>query len=249
MGTNTLDSQVSKTVITTTDLNQFKTALTGAIVPRNASGVPQDLQGDLGSSAYRWQNAYVDKYYIGDPADNNYITSDVSGNIFIYRNSILMMTIASTGFNGSSLTNASVARTKLEAVGQQVSGSSGTWSSTAAAFTDVANHSVSLTTVGRPIILSLKAASTNSYIRVFDTAGTGTTCSATIRYDVGGSPTTATQLGIGGAAGALYSEYSPGAFYFLYHPSASTYTIKTQVAVTTGSTLTIKDCSLVAYEL
>lgn len=58
MGTNTLTT-IAGPGIDDDDLNQLKTAMSGAIVPRNSSGVPTDLGANFGTSTYPWKKIYA----------------------------------------------------------------------------------------------------------------------------------------------------------------------------------------------
>jgi hypothetical protein len=59
MGDNTLNTAIEGTVIPVSDVNKFKTAMTGDIVPRNASGVATDQAGSNGTSVYAWFKSWV----------------------------------------------------------------------------------------------------------------------------------------------------------------------------------------------
>jgi len=59
MGTNNLVTKSNGEVINVTDPNQYKEALIGDIVPRNASGVPEAGAGDAGTSSYPFSSVYI----------------------------------------------------------------------------------------------------------------------------------------------------------------------------------------------
>lgn len=59
------------------------TALGLDFVPRNASRVPTDIVGSLGTSALRWLRTYSTEYFIGDAANNLKIYEPSSGIIRI----------------------------------------------------------------------------------------------------------------------------------------------------------------------
>ena len=70
MGTNTLTPIAGGTVVIA-HVNDIHTALIGDIVPRNASGVPEDLAGSLGTPSLQWlegrfKSIFVDGKGIGD---------------------------------------------------------------------------------------------------------------------------------------------------------------------------------------
>jgi YVTN family beta-propeller protein len=66
MGLNTLSSRSDLQTIVAEWFNDIKTLLCIDIVPRNISGVPTDSAGSLGSSTYRWKDAYFSgAVYVG----------------------------------------------------------------------------------------------------------------------------------------------------------------------------------------
>lgn len=79
MGTNNFQTKNPGDIISADDPNQYKIGLDGDVVPRNASGVPTDQAGSLGSSTYSWLNGFFRKIFPGNPANNHTITSDSNG--------------------------------------------------------------------------------------------------------------------------------------------------------------------------
>ncbi len=65
MGTNTLIGVNDGDVISENDLNQYRTALSGHLVPRNSAGVAVNEAGDLGTSSIRWKNVRAESF-LGD---------------------------------------------------------------------------------------------------------------------------------------------------------------------------------------
>lgn len=58
MGTNNLAARTDGQTVQSDDVNQYRNALIGDAVPRNASGSPQASQGNLGTASLPWQNVY-----------------------------------------------------------------------------------------------------------------------------------------------------------------------------------------------
>lgn len=85
MGTNTIPSATSGSVIPNTDHNSLVQALLEDFVPRNANRSPEDVAGQLGSSIYRWLRAYIKEYYIGTAGNNLKIYEGANGEIWIER--------------------------------------------------------------------------------------------------------------------------------------------------------------------
>lgn len=155
------------------------------------------------------------------PASQSFVTVDTSGNISGYA------PIA----NG-------ITRSNLAAVGQQVSLSSGNFSTTSESAVAVTHLSVSITTSGRPVMVMVQpdgvgaaffsAASTYMNVSVYR-GGV-----SQIQFEFGDQSET-----------TLY----PGCLTWLDTPSAGTYTYAIYVASGNGNTIKVNDCVLVAYEL
>jgi hypothetical protein len=64
MGTNNIDAATDGTVIPPSQHNSIKSALSGDYVPRNASGVPEDEAGDLGTSSFQFKKARIINGYL-----------------------------------------------------------------------------------------------------------------------------------------------------------------------------------------
>jgi hypothetical protein len=65
MGTETLKKHSPRDKGIAEWFNEFQEVLSGALVPRNSTGLPQDLIGNLGQSSYRWLNAYLETLKVG----------------------------------------------------------------------------------------------------------------------------------------------------------------------------------------
>lgn len=169
------------------------------------------------------------------PGSQSFLTIDASGNL-----------VAPSSFLGG------ITRTNLAPVGQQISSSSGAYSSTNASFTDVTNLSITLTTSGRPVWVGLipDGGSTGAGIEVLEGVGSSSTIGyIKILRD-------ATIVGIS----VVQNSVSPSASYGLVVPpgsvwsidpvSAGTYTYKIQARVADGTdTVRVTQVKLVAYEL
>lgn len=158
------------------------------------------------------------------PGAQNFMTIDASGSMAAYA------PIA----NG-------ITRSNQAAVGQQISSSCGTFSTTSMSPVSVTNLSVSITTSGRPVMVM-------------------------IQPDGGSSPGT---LNIGGTSDSLFLSILRGASalyrtnffaaantsvpssiaHFLDTPSAGTYTYSVQVSSFGGNAVLVENSVLVAYEL
>lgn len=80
MGDNTISTVLAGDVASEEKWNQYKTALTGDLYPRNNSGKVTDEAGSLGSSSYRWDKAHFKTLDILSMGDSNNSVSSSSGN-------------------------------------------------------------------------------------------------------------------------------------------------------------------------
>lgn len=148
---------------------------------------------------------------------------------------VTTLKIADANVTTVKILNANVTRPKLVAVGEQVSNSSGSFTTTSTSYVDVTNLSVTLTTTGRPVILNIQPDG-------LATAATSVTAGSTMTHkyvrastDISIWRTTSGELPMG----ALFIDANLG---------AGTYTYKVQVLVS-GGTGAVTNMRLVAYEL
>lgn len=147
-----------------------------------------------------------------------------------------------------------VTRPKLEAVGQQISSSSGAFTTNSSSYVDVTNLSVSLTTTGRPVFIALvpDGSSNSSAIGVQSTADG--TLGALFKILANSTDLGIIQIGgdaEGGLSGAAIS-YPPGSIMMISTLAAGTYTIKIQATVSifsASSNAFVNFSKLIAYEL
>lgn len=142
---------------------------------------------------------------------------------------------------GTDLTYASVSRNNLAALGQQVSSSSGGFTTTSLGYVDVTNLSVTITTSGRPVTVSVQgdgsqggSTGINSY---FGASGGG---AGSLAYKRGSTYLAEYFI-------ATSSVLSPCTFVDVV--AAGTYTYKVAVVSLGGGTITANRMVLVAYEL
>ena len=79
MGLNNLTS-IGTSIVKSVgnQLDQYYTALTGTIVPRNINGIIQNSAGSIGTSSYKYSACYVDNLLLND---NTISSTDTNGNI------------------------------------------------------------------------------------------------------------------------------------------------------------------------
>lgn len=160
--------------------------------------------------------------------------------------------LAANSVTTAKIANGDVTREKLEAVGQQVSSSSGTFTTTSSTLTDVTNLSVTITTNGRPVIMGLIPdgnAVDPAEIKSTD-ASTGAS-----QLDVAFLEGT-TVIGLWRITGenadtGPVAKAPVSAFQMIYPVAAGTYTFKVQVRVAPIGTETaaVSYTKFFAYEL
>jgi hypothetical protein len=144
----------------------------------------------------------------------------------------------------------------LPGVGHQVSTSSSNFSTANTSLTDVDNLTVTITTTGRPVFLTLISGDPD----VPSTAGllgpsdnSGATVAQEIVIDRGGATIASFDLNMDGGAGSPQNQLvPPGVIKYLDVVTAATYTykIRTQVITGTGSPFAnVAYVKLIAYEL
>lgn len=149
------------------------------------------------------------------------------------------------------ITDGAVTQAKRAALGQQVSSSSGTFSTTSTSYVDVTNLSVTITTTGRPVSIKLIPDGGGSNSVVGCSRASGTFCGGIVGFVR--ASTTIADMSYGGSAGGATSfsyDGPTGGFSTVDIPSAGTYTYKVQIKMSVGSTTAfIGAAKLLAYEL
>lgn len=153
MGTNSLSSDTDGGIASASDINQYKEAIQGDLVPRNASGVATDEAGSIGTSLLAWLTGYIKTLFVGPPANLNKIEAD-SGDIVIKVNDIEALRLTESGGQAGNATTPN-----------QVSGndSGGPWTNDNPQATGVSNEEdireqdVEITTLGRPVLITLSS--------------------------------------------------------------------------------------------
>lgn len=100
MGTNTLQTKSPGDIISADDPNQYKTAASEDFVPRNASGVPTDIAGGLGSTLYRWGSSFISRLYLGVAGREVSVTED-STRFVVQIGTVTKMAVGTAGIDGT----------------------------------------------------------------------------------------------------------------------------------------------------
>lgn len=142
---------------------------------------------------------------------------------------------------------------KKSALGQQISASSGTFSTSSASFVDVTNLSVSITTTGRPVFIGLVADGDTtllSYLSVEN--GIGGTGQANFQYLRGSTVIAITALQGPFVNSSIATLIPVSSFSIIDTPAAGTYTYKMQAKAVTidgAPNVGVRRAKLIAYEL
>jgi hypothetical protein len=181
------------------------------------------------------------------PASQKIMTLDATGALtapYTVDNSTITISANVIGVPDGGIT-----RPKMVAVGQQVSSSSGVFTTSSSSLVDVTNLSVSLTTTGRPVMLLLIDDGTGGYVQ-FDRSTAAVEPGVVIAFLRAGVAISTQTYRV-----SLASSYTnelqmpPSIFQFFDVPAAGTYTYKVQAKITSATTVTVGNCKLVAYEL
>src|SRR3990167_7541985 len=130
MGTNTPTTRANSTKITDSWFDDYLTALSADIVPRNSSCVPTDIGADIGSTILRWSDAYLRKLFIGAIASGLSIEEEGSS-VIAKVNSVKKLDLHPTnGMDGQYIKTGSIPRSSMGALNEAVSTATGGTSGT-----------------------------------------------------------------------------------------------------------------------
>jgi hypothetical protein len=171
--------------------------------------------------------------------------------------STLPLVVSSAGVMSAStiataqIADASVTRAKMASVGQQISSSSGSFTTTSASYVDVTNLTVSITTTGRAVVLELVPDGSGSTSRISVTRAATTTTGLFIAILRGATKIYETDPSLTGASATLGLILPPSIVKMVDPVAAGTYTYKVQALALNGPSDTVgfTNCKLVAYEL
>lgn len=96
MGNDNIPTRSSGQTIVDDFFNVLKRVLGGSLVPRDSNGITGDEAASLGSSDYKWVNAFLKKVTVGAPA--NLVTIEESGGALLVK--VAGVTVASVASDG-----------------------------------------------------------------------------------------------------------------------------------------------------
>ena len=152
--------------------------------------------------------------------------------------------------NGAGTGSGQWARANLPTVGQQVSTSCGTFSTSSGTIVDVTNLTVTITTNGRPVLLTVQPASGTAYAN-FYSYRTGSANDALIFLDRGGANIASWDLGSEATGATFVGTTVPvGMVHYIDGVGAGTYTYKIRTLTNLGTSgVKCYNAVLVAFEL
>jgi hypothetical protein len=163
-------------------------------------------------------------------------------------NSVDSSQLVSSSVTTTKIADANVTKAKLAALGQQVSSSCGSFSSTSGTKTDVTNLTVTITTTGRPVMLVMQSDGTGGGNILYNTQGLAGGFLGNL-YFIRGSTTIATSTVSNSIVSVSQAiRIPPASFNFIDVVGAGTYTYKVQVDVASGA-IGVNNSVLVAYEM
>lgn len=200
------------------------------------------------------------------PASQKFMTLDSSGNMAapwaadgstVEISGGTTLQVKAGGIGTTQLADGSVTPAKKAALGQQVSSSSGSFTTNSSSFTDVTNLTVTITTTGRPVWLGLQGTTSTSPTSgvYLQRNGSSSGFNGNVVFIRDSTSVSLSNFGNEYPSNSSLNRiyYPPGSFWCMDAPTAGTYTYKVQVrTVSTGSTidvLGVTECKLLAYEL
>lgn len=191
------------------------------------------------------------------PASTQYMTSTSSGVLSFSTADTIGAAMTSTGANAVANTRTRAAGSTVAAGGVAVSTSnSGSFVTSSTSLVDVTNLTVTITTTGRPVYLTLQGNTpTEGYLGVLTISGTNTSVSGTIAIQRGVTVIASSNMRLFFSSTSDTCGYRspPGSIIAIdtsVNGSAGTYTYKVTAAAGNAAYRTeVGACYLVAYEL
>lgn len=233
-----------ETFLNTTKIDSDNIAASGIATSNLASGAVTAAK--LGTAAVETAKINDGAVTTVKIADSNVTTAKIAdSNVTtakIADSAVTTAKINDAAVTTAKLADTAVTRAKLPAVGQQVSSSCGSFSTTSATLVDVTNLSVSLTTSGRPVFLGL-ISSGEGDTSLF-TGWSSMSNSSNIVYVAFLRDSTVICTTLGNTTTGSDS----GHIFHIDAPSSGTYTYKVQARTSAGTAI-ITNMKLVAFEL
>lgn len=226
----------------------------GAFVWQQAANTSADM--DFGSAIMRNDTANSKGLTLSPPAA---MGSDYSLTLPSLPGSTLFMTLDASGnmgtasnVQGTQIADGSITRAKLGPVGQQVSASSGSFSSSSGSYVS-AGISVTITTTGKPVFVGLIGAASNSPSPAIGISRNGTSTGVEADFGIARDGTGITIVRVANAYpsnASLNQLYvPPSSLWMIDVVGAGTYTYTCIGRLISGDAFQVTESKLVAYEL
>lgn len=207
------------------------------------------LADDIATGAVT--NTKLDSTPGSEAVSTSTIRNQAITNAKIQINTIGQDRIGSNAVGTDELINGNVTRAKLEAVGQQISASSGNFGCNSE--TDVTNFSLTITTSGRPVVIGMMPDGSSNRSRIQCIESSGNTAQADVRlYRNGGFVSRFNMMQAANGITTNTQSLPPGCIIYVDNIGAGTYTYKFTLASTnpTGSTAAnVQYCKMYVFEL
>jgi len=150
--------------------------------------------------------------------------------------------------NALRIKDGGVTKSKLVALGQQLSASSAVFSTSSNSYVDVTNLTVTITTTGRPVMLIVIPDGSTTNVAAFGVSGASGSKGAQAQFLR--AATVIAIFNLFGGASTSSLEVPPGSLCSVDVVAAGTYTYKVQIkAQNVGDSTTLNRCKFIAYEL
>lgn len=170
-------------------------------------------------------------------------TGSISGNAAtVTTNANLTGPVTSTG-NATAIANNAITKAMTTSNTVKSTGC-GNFSGTSTTYADITNLSAAITTLGRPVLITLEATDLNNQAYILSPAATGT-CVALFR----GATQLTDELVVYTSVATNQTAVAPGCVCYIDTPAAGTYTYKAQYKVFSAGTAAFKYISLRVTEL
>lgn len=240
---------VSNEVLTAADLNAEFNNILNNMDPEgieDASATVADMQSSVNPGGVGTESLATD--LLGEIKRLRYVVQRLVGTYW-YSDPGRYLTAGGLNVQAADIAAGAVTQAKRAALGQQVSSSCGSFSTTSSSYVDVTNLSVSITTTGRPVSILLQPDGSvntdSSYIR----SATEASNSGGLYIRILRGSTVVSQTKLKGDVAATSLEWPPTSISFIDIPSAGTYVYKIQLRASGTGAVLITYSVLVAYEL